>query len=85
MSEHSPQPGKTPSQAARSHDAQVRQTEREQRSPEEQLALLDTRPGRAVRERKRLVVTEAPEVQELLSQAAASPTVRRSRRRKQDD
>lgn len=46
--------GKTVLQAARSIGAEERRKARENRSIEEQLMLLDTRPGGAVRERSRL-------------------------------
>lgn len=46
--------GKTPEQLRRSQDAEQRERVYEQRSTEEQLAELDTRPGNAAKERKRL-------------------------------
>jgi hypothetical protein len=54
MSEHSHTPGKTPYQEARALGAKLRLAHRETRSTEEQLALLDARPGESKRERKRL-------------------------------
>lgn len=54
MSEHSTTPGKTPEQERRAVAAALRQEERDQRSPAEQLAELDHRPGDSVRERARL-------------------------------
>lgn len=47
-------PGKTPFAVARALSAAQRQAAREQRSPEEQLALLDGRPGNSRAERTRL-------------------------------
>ena len=46
--------GKTVDQAARTLAAMARQEIRDQRSPAEQLAELDSRPGESRRERKRL-------------------------------
>lgn len=54
MSEHSRMPGKTPHQEARAIGAQRRREHRDVRTTEEQLALLDQRPGESKRERKRL-------------------------------
>jgi hypothetical protein len=47
-------PGKTPWQAARAQRAAERQAKYAERSAEEQLALLDFRPGASTREKKRL-------------------------------
>jgi len=55
MSKNSGVTGKTPWQVARAEAAQVRQAHRDERTPDEQLALLDTRPGSSVRERLRLI------------------------------
>lgn len=54
MSKATGVPGKTPDQLSRAQAAVTRQVERDQRSPEEQMALLDSRPGAALSERKRL-------------------------------
>lgn len=54
MSKNSGVPGKTVPQLARSIAAEKRRELREQRSPKEQLALLDARPGAARRERSRI-------------------------------
>jgi hypothetical protein len=54
VSEHSGVPGKTPWQAARAQRAAERKTAYEARTVEEQLVLLDSRPGASKRERKRL-------------------------------
>lgn len=54
MSEHG-SPGKTPFQQARAYGAKERQAQREARTVEEQLALLDTRRGNSTRERARLL------------------------------
>lgn len=54
MSEHSDIPGKTVPQAHRSHAAQARKEIRDQRSPQEQIKELDSRPGNSTKERRRL-------------------------------
>lgn len=54
MSKNSPTQGKTPEQAFRAESAALRRAAREQRSPAEQIALLDDRPGESRRERARL-------------------------------
>ncbi len=57
MSENSGVKGKTVPQLHRAQAAEVRKRERESRSVDEQIALLDTRPGRSERERARLAWT----------------------------
>lgn len=54
MSKNSSVAGKTPWQAARSEGAAKRKAVYEARTPQEQLALLEDRPGSSARERKRL-------------------------------
>lgn len=54
MSKGSGVPGKTSFQLARTHAAASRQRDRDDRTVEEQLALLDTRRGNSARERRRL-------------------------------
>lgn len=54
MSKQSGVIGKTPWQVARSERAIVRQEDRKARTAQEQLALLDGRPGESRRERARL-------------------------------
>ncbi|MBO0676914.1 hypothetical protein JRC04_05515 [Mycolicibacterium sp. S2-37] len=54
MSKNSLIPGKTPEQVRRAEGAATRQAKRDERTPEQQLALLDSRPGDAVKERARL-------------------------------
>jgi hypothetical protein len=46
--------GYTPDHLRRKEDAEKRQAAHSARSAEEQLALLDERPGKALRERERL-------------------------------
>lgn len=92
MSEKSLIKGKTPWQAARAENAQKRQAMRDDRSPQEQLALLDDRPGESKRERARLTVaavalnasvtaTSAPAVSAPEEPNTAVVKVRRPRRR----
>lgn len=54
MSKNSGVKGKTIPQLHRSQAAEVRKRERESRSVDEQIALLDCRPGLSSRERARL-------------------------------
>lgn len=54
MSKNSEIPGKTPPQVFRANAAVVREALRGQRTPQEQLAELDSRPGASTKERKRL-------------------------------
>jgi len=54
MTQKSPIKGKTVEQARRSVEAAARKAARDARTAEEQLALLDTRPGNAIRERNSL-------------------------------
>lgn len=54
MTEKSGVTGKTVIQLARTISAKDREAARAQRSSEEQLALLDTRPGKSQKERARL-------------------------------
>lgn len=54
MSKGSGVAGKTVDQLARVEGAAARKAERSKRSVEEQLALLDERPGQSLRERARL-------------------------------
>lgn len=56
MSKRSGVTGKTVDQLARAEAAVIRQAERDERTAEEQLALLDQRPGKSRRERARLAV-----------------------------
>ncbi|AVO21673.1 hypothetical protein I5I01_gp68 [Mycobacterium phage MooMoo] len=57
MSKNSGIPGKTVPQAIRSAAAEERAQKRATRSDAQQLAMLDTRPGNAVRERARLAAS----------------------------
>lgn len=57
MSKNSGIPGKTVPQARRAEGARNRQLDRALRTTEQQLALLDQRPGRSARERARLAVS----------------------------
>lgn len=56
MTRNSGVTGKTVPQLLRAEAAAQRQSERESRSAANQLALLDSRPGQSVRERRRLEV-----------------------------
>lgn len=55
MSEHSSIQGKTPFQAARTLGAKERQAARDTRDPARQIEVLNTRPGSATKERRRLL------------------------------
>ena len=59
MSEHSGVTGKTPFQVARALGADERKARRAERAPQEQLSILDRRPGKSVKERRRLLDTIA--------------------------
>lgn len=55
MSKATGMKGFTPDRLRRAADADTRRIAREERNDEQQLALLDARPGGAARERSRLV------------------------------
>ncbi|MDH6199240.1 small-conductance mechanosensitive channel [Mycobacterium frederiksbergense] len=57
MSKNSGVPGKTVPQAIRAEAARNRQLDRALRTAEQQIALLDQRPGQSARERARLAVS----------------------------
>lgn len=65
MTRKSGVPGKTVRQLYRAQDAATRQVLRQQRTPQQQCELLDTRPGESRRERLRLgymILATDPEI-----------------------
>jgi hypothetical protein len=100
MSEHTGIRGKTPHALARANLADARKTARDTRTIDQQLALLDQRPGNSERERSRLQAARYAEkmheplnltpedeqaLTELLAEAAETPTVRRRRTRRKTE